>query len=166
MTLRIFIADDHGVVRGGLRAVINAQSDMRVVGEASDGISAEHGILETKPDVALMDISMPGRGGLETIKVVREKRPMTRVLVLTVHDEAGYVRAAMQAGALGYVVKSAAEGELLAAIHAVARGRAFTDVSIVSARIAGGSHEAGCTESIVLLSERERAVLALVAEGY
>jgi two-component system, NarL family, response regulator NreC len=166
MKIRIFLADDHGVLRGGLRALINAQSDMEVVGDAADGVSAEHGILEMDPDVAVMDISMPGRGGLETIVAVRQKRPMTRVLVLTVHDEPGYLRAAVQAGALGYVVKSAADTELLAAIRAVARGRAFTDIPIVSSRVAGRSGEAYCTRGIAVLSDREREVLGLVAEGY
>lgn len=166
MTIRIFLADDHGVLRGGLRALINAQSDMEVVGDAADGVSAERGILETNPDVAVMDISMPGRGGLETIVAVRQKRSMTRVLVLTVHDEPGYLRAAVQAGALGYVVKSAADTELLAAIRAVACGRAFTDIPIVSSRVAGRAGETGCTRAIAVLSDREREVLGLVAEGY
>lgn len=166
MTIRIFLADDHGVLRGSLRALINTQSDMEIVGDAADGVSAEQGILKTKPDVAVMDISMPCRGGLEAIIAVRQKRPMTRVLVLTVHDEPGYLRAAVRAGALGYVVKSAAETELLAAIRAVARGRAFTDIPIVASRVAGRSGEAGCTRTMAVLSDREREVLELVAEGY
>jgi len=165
MTIRVFLAADRGVVRGGLRAVINSQSDMRVVGEASDGISAEQGILETRPDVALLELPMPGRDGLETIKAVRQKRPMTRVLVLTVHDEAGSTRAAMEAGALGHVVKSAAESELLGAIHAVVRGRVLTEVSMVSAPIASRSVPPGRSKTIDLLSNREHMVLGLVAEG-
>jgi len=166
MSIRVFLADDHGVLRGGLRALISAQPDMEVVGEAADGVNAERGILETKPDVVLMDLSMPGRGGLETIASVRQKRAMTRVLVLTVHDEPGYLRAALLAGALGYVVKNAAEAELLAAIRAVARGRAFTDVSIVASRIGRRADGFGGPPTLSLLSEREREVLGLVAEGY
>lgn len=166
MSIRIFVADDHGVLRAGLLALLNAQADMEVVGDAADGMNAERGILETKPDVVLMDISMPGRGGLETIAAVRQKRAMTRVVVLTVHDEPGYLRAALLAGALGYVVKNAAGPELLAAIRAVARGRAFTDVSIVASRIAGRAGGAGSPRNISLLSGREREVLSLVAEGY
>jgi two-component system response regulator NreC len=166
MKIRIFLADDHGVLRGGLRALLNAEDDMEVVGDAADGWRAELGILESKPDVAVLDISMPGRGGLETIVAIRQKRPLTRILVLTVHDEPGYLQAAVKAGALGYIVKSAAGTELLAAIRAVARGRAFTDISIAAARAAGPSGRAGATTGMAFLSEREREVLGLVAEGY
>jgi two-component system response regulator NreC len=166
MTIRTFIADDHGVLRGGLRSLINSQTDMEVVGEAADGASAEAGILETKPDVALLDLSMPGRGGLETLVAVRQKRPLTRVVVVTVHDEPGYLRAAALAGALGYVVKRAADTELLAAIRAVALGRSFIDVPIATARRANRTFAAGSSRSVALLSDREREVLEHVAEGY
>src|SRR5450432_1839016 len=130
MSIRVFIADDHGVLRGGLRALINAQADMEVVGEAASGSEAADGVKETGPDVVLMDISMPGGGGLAAIAAIKRVRPKTRILVLTVHDELGYVRAAADAGAIGYVVKNAVDTELLAAIRAVAQGRTFMDVSV------------------------------------
>jgi len=130
MSIRVFLADDHGILRGGLRALINLQSDMEVVGEADNGLDAEVGVKTTEPDVVLMDISMPNGGGLAAIAAVKQVRPKTRIVVLTVHDELGYVRAAGQAGAVGYVVKSAVDTELLAAIRAVAQGRTFIDASL------------------------------------
>jgi two-component system, NarL family, response regulator NreC len=163
--IRVFIADDHGVLRGGLRALIDAQPDMEVVGEAIDGVNAERGILETRPDVALIDISMPGGGGLEAIAAVKRIRPITRVIVLTFHDEQGYVRAALIAGASGYVIKRVVDTELLAAIRAVARGRTFMDMSF-EARDVAIREDRGPGRSMRLMSGREREVLCLVAEGY
>jgi two-component system response regulator NreC len=169
MKTSIFIVDDHGILRAGLRALINTQADMEVVGEAANGPDAEVGIKRTEPDIALMDISMPGGGGLAAIAAVRSVRPRTRVLVLTVHDELGYLRAATDAGAVGYVVKSAVDTELFAAIRAVAQGRSFMDASIglglaqpsmqpVLAAVDGQRKSQ--------LTPREREVMGRVAEGY
>jgi len=170
MSIRVFIADDHGILRGGIRAVISAQTDMEVVGEAANGPDAERGIRTTEPDVALMDISMPNGGGLAAIAAVKRVRPKTRILVLTVHDELGYVRAAVDAGAVGYVVKNAVDTELLAAIRAVAQGRTFMDASMSLERAqqlmqrepANPARGLGATQ----LTERERQVMGRVAEGY
>jgi two-component system response regulator NreC len=169
MKTSIFIVDDHGILRAGLRVLINTQADMEVVGEAANGPDAELGIKRTEPDIALMDISMPGGGGLAAIAAVRSVRPRTRVLVLTVHDELGYLRAATDAGAVGYVVKSAVDTELFAAIRAVAQGRSFMDASVglgltqpsmQPALAAGDGHRKG------QLTPREREVMGRVAEGY
>jgi two-component system response regulator NreC len=170
MSIRVFIADDHGILRGGLRSLINAQADMEVVGEAASGPEAESGVKETEPDVVLMDISMPRGGGLAAIAAIKSVRPRTRILVLTVHDEAGYVRAAADAGAIGYVVKSAVDTELLAAIRAVAEGRTFMDVS-VGLRLAEHSMSERTPATLggrekPQLTGREREVMARVAEGY
>ncbi|MEA2700396.1 MAG: hypothetical protein QOI66_4667 [Myxococcales bacterium] len=169
MKTSVFIADDHGVLRGGLRALINAQDDMEVVGEAANGPDAEVGIKETEPDVALMDISMPNGGGLAAIAAVKQARPKTRILVLTVHDELGYVRAASDAGAIGYVVKNVVDTELLAAIRAVAQGRSFMDSSVsletrqsMQTKVA----EAIRGRKASQLTEREREVMGRVAEGF
>jgi DNA-binding NarL/FixJ family response regulator len=163
----VFIADDHAVLRVGLRMLIDGQPDMQVIGEAPDGPSAESGILETNPDVALMDISMPGRDGIETIACILNQRPRTRVLVFTVHDEPGFVRAALSAGAAGYVEKRAIDTELVAAIRAVADGRAFMNVThpdLVRETVEPrGAHGAG---DVALLSVRERQVLQRVAAGH
>ena len=169
MKTSIFIVDDHGILRAGLRALINTQADMEVVGEAANGPDAELGIKKTEPDIALMDISMPGGGGLAAIAAVRSVRPRTRVLVLTVHDELGYLRAATDAGAVGYVVKSAVDTELFAAIRAVAQGRTFMDASIGLGLTQPSMQPAlaavdGQRKS--QLTPREREVMGRVAEGY
>jgi len=170
MSIWVFIVDDHGILRGGLRALIGAQADMKVVGEAAGGTDAEIEVKKTEPDVVLMDISMPRGGGLAAIAAIKRVRPRTRILVLTVHDEVGYVRAAVDAGAIGYVVKSAVDTELLAAIRAVAEGRSFLDVS-VSLGLAepATSRKTPATSGgreTAQLTGREREVMARVAEGY
>jgi two-component system response regulator NreC len=170
VSIKVFIADDHGILRGGLRALISAQSDMEVVGEAANGPEAESGIKDTEPDVALIDISMPGGGGLAAIAAVKRVRPKTRILVLTVHDEPGYVRAAANAGAIGYVVKNAVDTELLAAIRAVAQGRTFMDASVGlglgQQSMLPSSPKTASGRPPPQLTERELEVMGRVAEGY
>jgi len=170
MSIRVFIADDHGILRDGLRALISLHPDMEVVGDAANGPEAEMGVMKTEPDVVLMDISMPSGGGLATIASIVRTRPRTRILVLTVHDEAGYIRAAAEAGAVGYVVKNAVATELLAAIRAVAQGRTFMDTSLT---IGGAEHAIWAKSQtdisngrVTQLSRREREVMGRVAEGY
>ncbi len=170
MSVRVFIADDHGILRGGLRALINLQPDMEVVGEAATGAEAEIGVKKTEPDVVLMDITMPNGGGLAAIAAVKQIRPKTRILVLTVHDELGYVRAAGQAGAVGYVVKSAIDTELLAAIRAVAQGRTFMDASLGlelgQSSMRSASPDAAKVRGTAQLTGRELEVMRRVAEGF
>jgi two-component system response regulator NreC len=170
MKVRVFMADDNGVLRGGLRALLNMQPDMEVVGEAANGHDAEIGVLNTDPDVVLMDLSMPSGGGLAAIVALKQIRPASRIIVLTVHDELGYVRAAEQAGAVGYVLKSAVDRELLAAIRAVAQGGTSIDPSL------GLSFEQTSTPSTPTnprarpgtdeLTGQELAVMRRVAEGF
>ena len=168
--IRILIADDHAVLRAGLRMLIGAQPDLEVVGEAADGDEAVRRVAETRPDVALVDLTMPGSGGIKAIERIREESPATRVLVLTMHDVPAYLRSALSAGASGYVVKSAADAELLSAIRAVHRGRTVLDPGLAAAVVQGGlgkkpgAVQAGGAAS--LLSPREREVLDLVAQGY
>ena len=168
MSIRVFIADDHGVLRGGLRVFISAQRDMEVVGEAANGPDAERGIQKTEPDVVLMDISMPGGGGLAAMVAVKQVRPKTRFLVLTGHDQSGYVRAATDAGALGYLVKSAVDTELLGAIRVVAEGRTFMGASLEVGLVQSGPapRRSQNREPTTALNEREREILGRVAEGF
>jgi DNA-binding NarL/FixJ family response regulator len=170
MKVRVFVADNHGILRGGLRALINLQPDMEVVGEAANGPDAESGVKATEPVVVLMDISMPNGGGLATISAVKQVRPKTRIIVLTVHDELGYVRAAGQAGAVGYVVKSAVDTELLAAIRAVAQGRTFMDASLdlgfAQNPMRSSSNDAPGEAATAQLTARELEVMRRVAEGF
>jgi two-component system response regulator NreC len=150
--------------------LLNAQPDMEVVGEASDGAEAVAKARDLCPDVLLMDIAMPGTGGLEATKQICGSLPQTRVLVLTMHDDESYLRQFLLAGAAGYVLKKAADSELTDAIRAVHRGDVFVYPSLTKALLTGyladppGPNE--CAEEKELLSEREREVLQLVALGY
>jgi two-component system response regulator NreC len=165
--LSILIADDHAVLRTGLRMLLEAQPDMVVVGEAGDGSEVSRKAGALRPDIVLMDLSMPGPPSGEVIRQVLQAWPATRVLVLTMHDDAAYATAALAAGATGYVVKKVADTELLSAIRAVRSGRSVVDVTIASvpsARATPGS--GGATPQAPKgLSRRELEVLRLLAEG-
>ena len=122
---RILIADDHGVLRAALRALLNGHPDLEVLGEASDGHEACRLAEELRPELVLMDISMPGLNGIEATQEIKSRLPETHVLVLTVHEDEELLREAMRAGASGYVVKRALESELLNAIASVMRGELY-----------------------------------------
>lgn len=170
--IRVLIADDHGVLRAGLRMLLNAQADMEVVGEASDVPSALLQVETLKPHIVLMDITMPGESGIRAIGDIRARAPQTRILILTMHDDLAYVRSVMAAGASGYLIKKAPELDLLTAIRAVHLGRTFIDTTvtdIVAEDIL--SHEAYAAKARPvsqdhILSQREHEVLCLVAQGY
>jgi DNA-binding NarL/FixJ family response regulator len=166
--IRILIADDHAVLRTGLRMLIGSQRDLEVVGEASDGDEAVRKAAALRPDVALVDISMPGSGGIKAIERIRQATPATRVLVLTMHDVPAYLRAALAAGAAGYVVKRAADSDLLAAIREVHRGRTVLDPALAARVVQGGLRRRGTAgpSPTAPLSQREQEVLELVAQGY
>ncbi len=168
---RILVADDHAILRSGLRMLINTQNDMEVVGEAVDGEDAIRRVGELDPDIVLLDLSMPGMGGIRALEVIRERYPRTRVLVLTMHDEYAYVRSVLAAGGAGFVVKRAADAELLSAIRTVSQGRSYIDVSLASTgsleeivNPKAGDRDGGWRD--VRLSQREREVLTSVAHGY
>jgi two-component system response regulator NreC len=161
MKVRIFVADDNEVLRGGLCALVSMQPDMEVVGEAANGRDAVTGVQNTEADVALMDLHMPNGGGLAAIIALKEIGSKTRIVVLTAHDDVGYVRAAGHAGAVGYVMKSAVDTELLAAIRAVAQGGTAIDTSLRS--IPTETVDGRATS---LLTGRELDVMRGVAEGF
>ena len=123
--MRILIADDHGIVRGGMKLLIERQPDMEVVAEAGDGVEAFERALETKPDLCVMDVSMPRMTGLQAARQIRAHLPETQVLALSMHDDERYVFDALKAGASGYVLKREVDQALLSAIRAVHRGEAF-----------------------------------------
>jgi two-component system, NarL family, response regulator NreC len=170
--IRVLIADDHAIVRAGLRMVINPQPDMEVVAEAADGQEALCQIREIKPDVLTLDLTMPRGGGLKILERLRQACPQTRVLVLTMHEEPSYLRAVLAAGGSGYVAKSAVDGELLAAIRSVAQGRTFVTMNLSkneTHQVLGdrGSRAAAAPGAPVQpLSPREQEVLKLLAQGY
>jgi DNA-binding NarL/FixJ family response regulator len=130
VSVRVFVANDHEILRGALRSVIDMQPDMNVVGEAGTGPDAALGIKETDPDVVLMDISISNGGGLDAIAAVKRIRSQTRIVVLTFQEDLGYIRAAVRRRAHGYVVKRALNTELLTAIRGVAQGRTVAEASI------------------------------------
>ncbi len=168
--IRVMIADDHAILRAGLRMLVNAQADMEVVSEAPDGEKAVRVARETRPDVALLDLTMPRVGGMKALQEMARDCREIRVLVLTMHDDPAYLRSALAAGASGYLLKRAVDAELIAAIRALHRGGIFVDPRLASVLvqdvIAKRSTKAGSTRPANILSRRELQVLRLVARGY
>jgi two-component system, NarL family, response regulator NreC len=166
--IRLLIADDHAVLRTGLRMLLEVQRDIAVAGEAGDGVEVLQKARELQPDVVLMDLSMPGPNSGEVIRQVLRVSPKTRVLVLTMHDDPAYLASAMAAGAAGYVVKKVADSELLSAIRAVHAGRTFVDLTQSLGSTSHAVPDTGRAESERPkdLSRREREVLRLLAQGY
>ena len=166
--LRVVLADDHAVVREGLKALVNAQPDMRVVGEAADGEAAWKAAKELAPHVLVMDLSMPHVGGVEATARVRQDCPEVKVLALTVHEERLYLTQLLRAGASGYVLKRAAPAELVRAVRTVAAGGTYIDPSIASAMVEGYLDAQSAAEQPAhdALSEREREVLVRIAQGF
>jgi DNA-binding NarL/FixJ family response regulator len=161
--MRIVIADDHRVVREGIRYMLSDEADIEIVGEAETGEELL-GIVESEPvDVALLDVRMPGMSGFDVLERLVEIAPQVRVLMLSMHDQPAYVRRAMELGAAGYVLKSAGRQELLTALRVVAEDGTYLPSELMEPLIAGVTGRAGPTGK---LSPRERQVLQLVADGY
>lgn len=163
--LRIVIADDHAVLRQGLRTLIEVEPDLEVVGEAGDGRAAIECYLTLRPDVLLLDISMPGLNGLHAMTELRELDGEARVLILTAHGETTYVRQMLGAGAAGYVLKRSAAAELIHAIRQVADGGTYLDPSVAGQVASGflGRHKVRESDE---LTPREREIVCEVAWGY
>jgi two-component system, NarL family, response regulator NreC len=171
MKIRVLAVDDHVLVRAGVKTLIAAQPDMELVAEAANGAEAVEIAMKTQPDVVLMDLTMPRYGGIPAITSIRQACPRTRVLALTMHDDPSYLRSVLAAGGAGYVVKAAADTELLSAIRAVAQGRTSVYLSSVKNALDAfapyAPEDSGTSRpAIDLLTEREREVLVLVAQGY
>lgn len=166
--IRILLADDHGVVRAGLRALLEAQSDIEVIAEADDGPSAVALTRQLVPSIVIADLSMPG-GGLKAIREITSLGLPSRVLVLTVHAEERYLLPVLEAGGSGYVRKSSAHTDLLDAIHTVAKGEVFLDPAATKTLLKGYLGRVRTGDELDLgeiLSEREREVVKLTAEGH
>lgn len=164
--LRIVLADDHPIVREGLRLLVNAQPDMRVVGEVADGAAACRAATELSPDVLVMDLSMPVLNGVEATESVRRACPHVRVVALTVHEEHLYLTQLLRAGASGFVLKRSAASELVRAVRAVADGGTYIDPSIAGAVVEGYLDASAETAEHDALSDREREVLLRVSTGF
>lgn len=163
--IRIALCDDHGVVRSGLRRILEAEPDLEVVGEAGSAAEAVEVARETQPDVFVMDLGLPDRSGIAATADVCATSPATRVLVLTVHDDVAYLRRAFDAGAAGYLVKEAADVEMVQAVRQVAAGKQYVHPSLGAALLAPDAATARPAGPGGELSEREVEVLTLIANG-
>lgn len=165
--IRVLIVDDHALLREGLRALLKTAGDIEVVGEAVDGQQAIEACLEVDPDVVLMDVAMPGLGGLEASLEIRRRQPRIRVLVLTQYDDREYVARFLKAGVAGYVLKRAAASDLISAIRSVHRGGLVLDPGVARDALgeAGPPHADPDRDPYETLTDREKQVLRLVAEG-
>ena len=166
--LRVFLVDDHAVVREGLKALINAQPGMAVVGEAADGQTACEQVPRLRPDVVVMDVSMPGLTGSQATERLRQECPPVKVLALTVHEDKGYIRQLLAAGAAGYVLKRAAPEELIHAIRVVAGGGVYLDPTMAGKVVGGFVRRPpdGAGARGGELSDREAEVARLTAAGH
>ncbi|HYV37833.1 MAG TPA: response regulator transcription factor [Gemmataceae bacterium] len=166
--IRVLLVDDHAVLRAGLRMLLNAQPDIEVVGEAADTREALTLACATRPDVMTLDLTMPGGGSIPLIERLRQDCPQTRVIVLTMHDDPAYLRAVLAAGGRGYIVKTAADSDLLTAIRAAFQERIFVDLQLgeknTPAKTESYTHGAKSLASN--LSQREREVLTYLAQGH
>ena len=169
--IRVLVADDHPVFRRGMRAILGAEPDTELVGEATDGEEAIARALELRPDVILMDLNMPNLNGIEATRRILEASPNTAILMLTMFEDDKSIFAAMRAGAHGYVLKGADGAEMLRAIHAVANGEAIFSPTITRRLTGyfatpGGEPKASSVQAFPNLTEREHDILSLIAEGY
>ncbi len=162
--IKVLIADDHGVVAEGLKHLVEAQADMKVVAIVGDGREAVRAAREAQPDVVLMDLSMPELNGADATRALLERDPKCRVIVLSMYAEREYVRRALKAGAVGYVVKRSAAKEVIDAIRAVHAGRRYLSPRVADVAIDDHSGD-GSENLLAKLSAREREVLQLLAEG-
>jgi two-component system response regulator NreC len=166
LPLRVLIADDHGVLRAGLRALLKTEEDLQVVDEAADGDTALRLASRLRPDIVLLDLSMPGPGGIEVTRKLKEMLPATRVLILTVHEDETLLREALNAGASGYIIKRAVESELINAIHAVSRGEIYVHPAMTKWLLKEPAPAAPKRRDPAALTPREIEVLRLIVQGH
>lgn len=165
--IRVVIADDHAILRDGIRALLTAAEDIDVVGEAADGAEAIEACRRLRPDLVVMDIAMPGLGGLEATLQIRKELPDVKVLVLTQYEDREYIRRFLKLGVAGYVLKKRAGAELVAAVRAAARGGLVLDPDVAreAMRERDASAASPAADPYDSLTDREKQVLKLVAEG-
>jgi DNA-binding NarL/FixJ family response regulator len=167
MTISVVLADDHPVVRRGVRAILESEADFCVMGEASDGLEAVRVVERLQPDVVVLDLMMPGLSGLEALRIVRQRAPKTRVVVLSMHSSNAFIAEALKNGAIGYVLKGCSEETLIQAVRAAAEGKRFLSSSVKEIAIDAYIEQAkaGPFDPHETLTAREREVLQLAAEG-
>lgn len=161
--MRVVIADDHGIVRSGIRLLLETEPDLRVIGEAADGIEARDLVVRERPDLAILDVKMPGLTGLQATREIKAQAPEVQVLILSMHDDERYLFEALRAGASGYVLKSQADTDLLDAIRSVQRGEPFLSPGAQQSLIRDLLDRGAPAESE--LTSREEEIVKLVAEA-
>jgi len=165
--IKVMIADDHAIVRTGLRALINSEPTMELIGEATGGYEAIDLIGKNQPDILILDLSMPDLDGIEVTKRIKPEFPGLSILILTIHEDEALLRAALKAGAGGYILKHAAEAELIFAIHTILRGDLYVDPSLVRRLLSDETPPAVAQpQSTEALTPRETEVLKLIVQGY
>jgi two-component system response regulator NreC len=168
VAIRVLVVDDHTLVREGLVGLLGSQPDITVVGQAGSAPEALDELTRVQPDVVLMDVGLPGLGGLDATQEIRQRFPGVQVLIVTIHDREDYLFRALRAGAAGYVLKGAEVGDLLAAVRAASRGEVYLFPSVTKKLVADYLRRSGSGEEQATydgLSEREREILSLIAEG-
>jgi len=165
MTIRVLVVDDHAIVRSGLRRVLDAEPDIETVSEAENAERAVFEAMEHRPDIVLMDVVMPGKSGIEGLPALLQAVPSAQVLILSMQDDPRYVREAFEAGASGYVLKEAADTEVITAVRAVAAGERYVHPALGARLVAADAEERKRADADPL-SEREREVLRLLALGH
>jgi two-component system, NarL family, response regulator NreC len=165
--IKVLIADDHAIVRAGLRALIKSESTMELVGEADGGYETIDLVEKRQPDVLVLDLSMPDLDGIAVTKKIKSQFPDLYILILTVHEDEALLREALKAGAAGYILKHAAEAELISAIHIILRGDLYVDPSLVRMLLKDGvAPTVRMSKSAEALTPRETEVLKLIVQGY
>ena len=168
MAIRVLVVDDHTLVREGLVGLLGSQPDITVIGQAGSATEALDELTRVQPDVVLMDVGLPGLGGLDATQEIRQRFPAVQVLIVTIHDREDYLFRALRAGAAGYVLKGAEVGDLLAAVRAAYRGEVYLFPSVTKKLVADYLRRSGSGDEQATydgLSEREREILSLIAEG-
>ncbi len=166
---RIFIAEDHTILREGLKVLLSGNPDFEIVGEAADGLEAISGIEKFSPDLILIDLSMPRMDGIESIREIKKRQSATKIIALTVHKTEEYVLATLKAGADGYILKDSTHGDLIVAIKSVLNGKRYLSPGISKLVIEGyleGKETLKTKSSWETLTQRERGILKLIGEGY
>jgi two-component system response regulator NreC len=165
--IKVLIADDHAIVRAGLRALIHSESTMKLVGEATGGLETIELVEKFQPDVLILDLSMPDLDGIAVTKKIKPSFPDLRILILTLHEDDALLRAALKAGASGYILKHAAEADLISAIHTVLRGDLYVDPSMVRRLLSNDMPPPVVSlQPAESLTPREAEVLRLIVQGY
>jgi DNA-binding NarL/FixJ family response regulator len=166
MSLRLVLADDHPIFREGVRSLMDSQPGVEVVAEVEDGVGAVEAALAQKPDVVVIDVSMPGMNGLDATLRITAEAPEVKVLCLSMHSDRRFVDAALRSGARGYLLKECALEELVSAVHAVVAGQIYVSPRLGDAVLAGYRAEGSAPSALDLLTPREREVLQLLSEGH